>query len=335
MIRTLIALCCGMALPAATAGINTTARTAAPVYVANQNPFIQIFGLPRAEPGTITPKGKLEAGFLYYVSNNSISLDAANGETITWDGETAQYTLRFRYGAVEWLELGVDIPMVQHSGGYLDSFIRNYHNIMGLPNDRQEQFGKDQINFQITDNGTVVYAMNEPQSGPGDVRLTAAVPLLRGTTESRRYLAMRSLLKLPTGESQDLLGSGGTDISIGLAYSDYEILGTLNTILTAHAGLIYLGESDILASMQNRYAGYGGMAADWQLLNWLDLKLQLDFHSAMYDSELKQLGSSTQLLSGGAVRLPGDIHLDFGISQQLITDATPDVGFYLMARYLF
>ena len=40
-------------------------------------------------------------------------------------------------------------------------------------------------------------------------------------------------------------------------------------------------------------------------------------------------------LAGGTVHLPGDILLDLGISEQLITDATPDVGFYLMVGYLF
>jgi len=323
-------LICGTA-----AGTHTDQYDAVPIYAANQNPFVQIYGLPKAEPGTITAKGRFDAGFIYFVSNNSISNSVSNGESIVWDGETASYTLRFRYGIMENLELGIDIPFVEHSGGYLDSVIRNYHNMMGFPNDRQEQYGKNQLNYRIAENGSVAYAMNERTSGLGDVRFSAAVPLFRNTFESHRYLALRSLFKLPTGESRDLLGSGGTDVSLGLAYSDYETLRSLDTVLSAHAGLLYLGEAEQLASMQNEYAGYGGISADLRTLDWLELKLQLDYHSAFYDSELAQLGSSLQLLAGAAVRLPGEILLDFGISEQLITDATPDVGFYLIARHLF
>ena len=77
------------------------------------------------------------------------------------------------------------------------------------------------------------------------------------------------------------------------------------------------------------------MSLAWLALEWLELKLQLDMHSAMYDSELKQLGSSMQLLAGGTLHLPGDVLLDLGITEQVITDATPDVGFYLMLRHLF
>lgn len=310
-------------------------ESTAPFYVANQNPFVQIFGLPKAEPGTITPKGRLDAGFLYFVSNNSIENNLSSGERIVWDGEDAQYTLRFRYGVTDGLELGIDIPYVQHSGGYLDSFIRHYHDLMGFPNDRQEQFDKNQIDYQVSDNGTVLYAMNEPHSGLGDIRMTGAVRLLPESLGSRRHLAVRSQIKLPTGESDYLLGSGGMDVSIGLAYSDYQTLRRLKSVLAAHAGMIYLGDAEVMQSIQQQYAGYGGVSIDWLALDVLDLILQLDVHSAFYDSELKQLGSSVQLLAGGTLHMPGAVLLDFGISEQLITDSTPDVGFFLMARRLF
>jgi len=207
--------------------------------------------------------------------------------------------------------------------------------MVGFPNDRQEEFDKNQIKYQVDENGNVLYSMKEKQSGMGDVRFTAAVPLFTESIGSKRYLAARSVLKLPTGESDDLLGSGGTDISAGLAYSDYELMKVINTVLTANLGMVYLGDSDILNDKQLNFAGYGGVSLDWLALRWLELKLQLDMHSAVYDSELAQLGSSLQLLAGGTVHLPGDVLLDMGISEQLITDSTPDVGFYLMVGHLF
>jgi len=222
----------------------------APIYIANQNPFIQIYGLPKAEAGFITPKGKLDATFLYYVSNNAISADAGNGETIDWDGETAQYSIKLRYGVLDRLELGADVPYIQHSGGYLDSVIRRFHSMVGFPNDRQESFVKNQIQYEVGD-----YSLREKKSGLGDIRFTAAVPLFTESIRSRRHLAARSVLKLPTGESNDLLGSGGTDISAGLAYSDQELLKVINTVLTANLGMVYLGDSDVLSDKQLNFAG--------------------------------------------------------------------------------
>ncbi|VGO14288.1 hypothetical protein PDESU_02847 [Pontiella desulfatans] len=306
-----------------------------PVYVANQNPFVQIYGLPKSEAGTITPKGKLDAAFLYYVSNNAFSEEADNGETFIWDGETAQYCLKLRYGVSERLELGIDLPYIVHSGGYLDSTIRKFHQLFGYSNDRQMEFEKNQIHYQIGENGDTLFEMTDTHSGLGDIRLTAAVSLLPGSIGARRHLAARSVLKLPTGNSSDLLGSGGTDVSAGLAYTDYDLLQSINTVVSANLGLLYMGDSEVLGDKQRNFAGYGGASLGWRALTWLDMKLQVDLHSAMYDTELLQLGHSLQLLAGGTVHLPGDVLMDLGISEQLSTDATPDVGFYLMVGHRF
>ena len=313
----------------------TAAEQGTPTYIANQNPFVQIFGLPKAESGTITPKGRLNAGFLYFVSNHSISNDAASGESIVWDGETSQYNFIFRYGASDKLELGIDIPFILHSGGYLDGLIRRTHNIFGMPNDRQEQFDKDQIHYLLQQNGNTIFEMAEKQGGLGDLRLTAAIPLLPGSPDSRRYLALRPQIKLPTGESKYLLGSGGTDVSISLAYSDYQTLERINTVLSSHLGMTYIGNAKVLRDMQRHFAAHGGISLDWLALDSIELKLQLDMHSSFYDSGLQQLGSSVQLLAGGTIHLPGAVLLDLGMSQQLVTDSTPDLGFYLFAKRLF
>ncbi len=315
-------------------GCSVYAERGAPIYVANPNPFVQIFGLPKAEPGTITAKGKLDVGFLYFVSNSSISANEGN-ESIIWDGETAQYNLRLRYGVSDRLELGMDIPYIDHSGGYLDSLIRNFHDLFGMPNDRQNEFDKNKIHYQLEEKGTTTFEMKDRASGFGDIRFSAAISLIGRSQQQQRFLALRPQIKLPTGDADGLLGSGGTDVAVGLAYSDFETLSRLNMVLTSHAGVLYMGNTKILRDKQKHFAGYGGISLGWLAMKSLEFKIQMDLHSALYNSELKQLGSSLQLLGGGTAHLPGHVLLDLGISQQLITDATPDVGFYLMLRRLF
>ena len=316
-------------------GSKIHAEDKTPIYIANQNPFVQIFGLPKSEPGTITAKDKLEAGFLYYVSNNAIQDEKANGETITWDGETTQYNFRFRYGYSNNLELGVDIPFVEHGGGFLDAIIVRTHKILGFPNDRQNGFEQDEIHYLLTENDVTLYELEEKRKGLGDMRFSAAIPLFTQSLHPQRHLAFRSLLKLPSGDPKYLLGSGGTDVSMGLAFSDYQTLKGINTVLMSNFGVTYIGNSKLFSEKQRHIVGYGGATLDWLALDYLELKLQLDIHSAFYHSELKQLGSSIQLLVGGTIHLPEEVLLDLGMSQQLMTDATPDVGFYILARRLF
>jgi hypothetical protein len=136
-------------------------------------------------------------------------------------------------------------------------------------------------------------------------------------------------------KSEYLLGSGGTDFSAGLSYSDYRTLQKLAMVLHLNAGMVYAGDSDVMPQLQRHIAGYGGGSLGWQVWRYIELKVQLDYHTAFYDSYIDQLGNSLQLLGGGTARLPGNVLLDLGISQQLATDATSDVGFYLMVRHLF
>ena len=305
-----------------------------PVYIGNQNPWVLIFGLPKAESGNLTEDGILDTSFTYFITNHAISDDSGD-ESIIWDGETTQYNFAFRYGFSDTVELGLDIPYVHHGGGYMDSMIRNYHDIFGMPNDRQEAFDKNQIHYQIQENEVILFQMQDSASGIGDVRLSAAMPLMIDSLGEKRHLALRSQIKLPTGDAKYLLGSGATDVSIGLTYSDFETLNNFDMVLSSHAGVIYLGDADVLTNKQENIAVYGGISIDWLALENLEIKAQLDMHTALYDSDLVQLGSSIQLLVGGTLYLPGDMLLDLGISEQLSTDATPDVGFYLHLQHVF
>ncbi len=332
MLRSLIMVVCCFIISAFSPAAN--AERGDPVYVASQNPWIMIFGLPKAESGAITTKGTLDSSFLYFVTNHAISADSGD-ENIIWDGETAQYNLAFRYGFSDTVELGLDIPYIHHSGGYLDSMIRNFHDLFGMPNDRQEEFDKDQIHYQLQENEVTLFEMQDSKSGIGDIRLSAAMPLMADYLGEKRHLALRSQIKLPTGDANYLLGSGGTDVSIGLTYSDFQTLGNFDMVLSSHAGIIYLGEADVLTHKQENIAVYGGLSVDWLALDNLEIKAQLDMHSAFYNSTLDQLGSAVQLIVGGTLYLPGDLLLDLGISEQLSTDATPDVGFYLHLQHIF
>ncbi len=77
--------------------------------------------------------------------------------------------------------------------------------------------------------------MDGPKNGLGDIRLTAAIPLFSDTLKMRRHLAIRTVFKLPTGDFEGLLGSGGTDLATGLAYSDFELLKFMRS-KTEHHG---------------------------------------------------------------------------------------------------
>jgi hypothetical protein len=68
----------------------------------------------------------------------------------------------------------------------------------------------------------------------------------------------------------------------------------------------------------------------WNPLEWLALKLQVDGHSALYASELDELGDPALILiMGGTLGLGDNTSLDIGVGEDLAVNASPDVTFHL------
>lgn len=314
--------------------ISYGAELHAPIYAANQNPFVRIYGLPKFESGRAMPQGRFELSAMYYVSSNAISMESGNSSLI-WDAEIGEYIIRGRYGLFKRLEVGLEISMVDIDGGYTDSLIRHTHQLWGMPNDRQNAFDKNDLNLKYVENGVTLYETEDRSTGLGDIRLTAAVPIMGCETGAPRSLALRSVLKIPTGSSGRLMGSGAVDCSAGLTFIDLKTLGRFNLFYALQGGGLFPGKSDLFGDYQEDAVGYAGAMLGWQVFSAFALKVQYDYHTPFYASSLDQLGSSIQMTTGGTVELPGGLLVDAGMSQNQFTDATPDFGFYLMLRHLF
>ncbi|HTZ41574.1 MAG TPA: DUF3187 family protein, partial [Syntrophales bacterium] len=189
-----------------------------PFHTQNQSPVIQIFGLPAINDSRILPAGGKELTLVLDVANNYVD-DTARNEHIVLDGETYRLDLAGRFGIGNRLELGFEIPYIFQSGGVLDGFIESYHSTFGLPQGGRDQAPKGRLLFNYQRNGATLFQVDQCISGIGDLRLTAGFQVYRDETESLRALALRASLKLPTGDSNELRGSGSTDLALWLTGS--------------------------------------------------------------------------------------------------------------------
>ena len=171
----------------------------------------------------------------------------------------------------------------------------------------------------------------DPVSGIGDVQLSAAVPLGKKIEAGRRPLALRFGVKLPTGDVDELLGSGGVDGSVGLYTNHMTKLLGRPTGISGFAGVIGLGSGDLLPDRQRDFVPYGGMAVTWHASDSFGITGQFQAQGAYIDSNLDELGgSSIQLAIGGAYRFKSNGWvLRFALVEDLISDTTPDFGLYI------
>jgi hypothetical protein len=142
---------------------------------------------------------------------------------------------------------------------------------------------------------------------------------------------MRFSVKLPTGDSADLHGSGATDAAVGLYAQDSGTLLGKDFAYLGFAGVLALGDGDILTEQQRSAVPYGGVAATWHATEQFGITGQLQAQGAYIDSDLDELGgSSIQLAVGGIYRFPRHgVSLRFALVEDVISDATPDFAVHL------
>jgi hypothetical protein len=307
-----------------------------PFQSSNQSPLIRILGLPAIGSASVVPTGRFEGTLTSDVTNN-FAPDFSATEAIMLDGETYRFNLAVRYGIAPGFQIGIDIPYLADSGGFLDGFIEGFHDTFGLPQGMRKAFPRNRLHYQYSRNGATKVLVQDGSSGIGDIRLSGAWQLYQEGTEAPRAVALHASIKLPTGNSNRLFGSGSTDFALWLTASDDYRLPLGHLTLYGAAGGMALTDGDVLKDQQRNLAAFGSLGLGWSPLQWLALKVQADAHTSFYTgSNLKQVNSgSVQLVSGGTIGFSENTFLDLGVSEDVLVDTAPDVVFHLALRSRF
>lgn len=307
-----------------------------PFYTWNQSPLIQIFGLPAAERAILLPHGRVEGLLAMDVASN-FAHDETSRERILLDGENYRFTLALRYGLAPGIEAGIDIPYVGQGGGFLDSFIEGWHDFFNLPQGGRDEAPRNRLLYSYTKDGQSRLRSDDSSFGLGDMRLSGGVQLYNDGSANPRAVALRASLKLPTGESSELHGSGGTDFALWLTASDDYRLSLGHFTLFGAGGGMVMGDGDVLPAQQRNLAAFGTFGFGWAPVEWIAFKTQASGHTAFYrDSELRELSSSgLQLLIGGTLAFSQETSLDIGVSEDIAVNTSPDVAFHLGLRRRF
>ena len=258
----------------------------APFEVRNGNPFIAIFGLPQYYG--VRPEHGFALRYNVASSYDGSVLRPDGGpadEQTLLDGETERLELSYKspLGDAEnrW-HWGVTFPLVRHSGGYLDSLIIDWHDAFNLPQNGRDLARNNQLayGFAVDDE---VLVIDDTVSGIGDVQVTLD---RRFGRDGQQPTLLRAHLKLPTGDSDKLFGSGGTDLALTL-HQRWQMGQRWNADFML--GATFLGDGQVLAERVRPVVGHAGVKVAFRALDNLSLKVQWDVHSQVYEqTRLKQ-----------------------------------------------
>ena len=186
-----------------------------PLATRTQNPLYLQFVAQPMEMATTLSKNKfafdLSTTFTNFFDRNI----KANGVGVDLDMELWRTALQANYGITHRITLGVELPFLSTSGGFLDSFVQDYHNAFGFPNAGRDDVDNGRFSFKLTRNGSTVYDADETRWGLSDIPLNFKFNFF-DETKRLPALALKTSLKMPTGSFSKGTGSGKVDFAASL-----------------------------------------------------------------------------------------------------------------------
>ena len=241
-----------------------------PVTVRTQNPvYLQTLGLTptRAE---VLPEGTIEVR-IDSAYTNLFERASNSGAALDLDMEYWRLAPWVSYGLRDDLQVGLEIPLVNFTGGFLDNFIQRFHKAFGFPNAGRESVPNGRYSFRFDAGGQNRFNYASTDFGLGDVALHFRQQVT-GEEKGLPAMALFADIKFPTGDASRGWGNGSPDFGFGFAIE--------HTWKRLH---LYLNTMGIATGGNDDYNDYmyGGMfafmgAAELSLLPSWSLVVQLN-----------------------------------------------------------
>ncbi|MFA4874031.1 MAG: DUF3187 family protein [bacterium] len=238
-----------------------------PISARIQNPvYIQNLWLT-ARRAEVLPEGTIEARIDSAYSNlfekGSNATAAFNMDMELW-----RLAICAEYGLTRDLQIGIEIPLIETWGGFLDGFIQKFHSAFGFPNAGREMVPHNEFHYRFDANGAnrFDYASTTP-FGLGDITLRVKNQLA-GEDSDWPALSWFADLKLPTGQKGRGLGSGAPDFGVGLALdtSWKRLHGYVNAAYYVNGGSAALDGFMNTQSFEFMVAGELTLLPTWSLI---------------------------------------------------------------------
>ena len=302
---------------------------AEPLVTMNQNPLVLPYGLPLPLPARLASDGAGRYGLVLNWSNTA-TVESSGRWEATVDAETVDLRLRGEVAFGERWSVMAELPWRSIGGGSLDGAIESWHDFWGLPEGDRKNMPQDRYLIEAQVDGQPVLLYEDDASGIADIPLRLGYQLL---ADERSAVSAWLSVDLPTGDADDLLGSGATDVVASVAAQSqvaerWQLFGQFD--------VAWLGDGDILPTYQQSWVVAGLAGVTWNAWRALDLTVQLYANSQVFDIPVTGLSGDAVVLGfGGTWRTEHGWRFDIGMNEDVQVEASPDATFYALVQKSF
>jgi len=284
-----------------------------PLRVRNQFPLFLYADAPYLEKASI--EDSLSASFsyssVYLVKDSSIW-------SIGLDMEIAEMNLRFKKIIKDFVELGVELPILSFSSGFMDDFLNAYHSAFGFADYGRHDRPENAFLYEVGKNGVTVIKGENGRIEMGDIKLTLKKPLLRGDPA----ISVRGDIEIPTGDPKSGFGNGSIDASAALLVDK-----KIGEIFMCHLNLGAVLPGDLRGheKIGLRDFLYGGGAVEAALWKNVSLLGQVFVQGSTFpETNIGSMDRTAVLLSVGGRYYSGKSSFEISFTEDPNTAGAPD-----------
>jgi hypothetical protein len=289
----------------------------------NAGTLARAFALPALGDGAVLARGRGETRWTLDLTNESAVEGNCAAECIVIDGETARLRFSHRRGLGGGWDLAFEVSALDRGGGFLDGWIEDWHDALGLPQGGRDTAVDDQYRFHYEGQNTVLLDQARGGTGMGDATFTIGRRLGGVTT-------LRAMVKLPTGDEDSL--EGGTQGGALWLERAFALPRGWSGYLAA--GTSYSERGTALPGLQNRQVPFGGFGLAIPVTPTIRLAAQLQAHGRLFDgSALTPLArAGAPLTLGLQFRTGARGSFELGFQEDPSVNGSPDFAAYLSIR---
>jgi hypothetical protein len=285
-----------------------------PLNIRNSHPLMLAVGSPSME----SPRCGDSVGALFTYSSTYL-VDASPEWAFGIDTETLLTELSARKLLGRSMEVGLSVPLISHTDGFLDGFLEAYHGAFGFRDYGRSERPTNEFLFSVLRGGDEVMRGRAGGVALGDLR----VGLKKALYARDPYVSLYGFLSIPTGEPERGFGSGAFSGG-GAVLLEKAISGRLTGYL--NAGYVLAGDLEAEEEVPLRDYPYGGVGLEWMYSEGLLLNAQFFIQG----SPLEKTGAvgvdrvPAILSFGGRYVFGGGSEIEFSLSEDPTTSLAPD-----------
>lgn len=284
-----------------------------PLQVKNQFPIF----LPVDQP--YLEQASTESSLSLSLSHSSVYVVKDSAQwSAHLDIELTELDIRYKKDLPGLFEIGVDVPLVRATAGFMDRPLAWYHRTFGFGDYGRSARPNNDFLYDIKKDGAPVIEGDNDRVGFGDVRLTLKKKIM-GTDP---VLSVLADLELPTGNARVGYGNGSVDTGVAVLLD--KDLGA-ETKLYANLGAVFPGDLKAFQDIGLNnfyYAGAGIEALAWPRVGLL---AQLMVQTSPYPhTGISQIDGTGMLLVLGGRYYADSGSFEFSLTEDPNTTGAPD-----------